>query len=43
VGDDEAAGAAIGEAHDIAQRLACQPLADRADAIQPARPRTAAS
>jgi hypothetical protein len=43
LGDDEAAGAAIGEARGIAQRLRCQPLLDRAEAIQPARPRTAAS
>jgi class 3 adenylate cyclase/predicted ATPase len=43
VGDDEAARAAIGEAVGIAQRLRCQPLLDRADTIQPTRPRTAAS
>jgi len=43
LGDDEAAAAAISEAVDIGQRLGCQPLLDRADAIQPARPRTAAS
>jgi class 3 adenylate cyclase/predicted ATPase len=42
-GDNEAAAAAIGEARDIAQRLRCQPLLDRAETIQPARPRTAAS
>jgi hypothetical protein len=41
-GDDEAAAAAIGEALSIAHRLRCQPLGDRADTIQPARPRTAA-
>jgi len=43
LGEDQAAAAAVGEATDIAVRLGCQPLADRADAIQPARPRTAAS
>jgi hypothetical protein len=42
-GDDEAAGAAISEAADIAQRLRCQPLLGRADTIQPARLRTTAS
>jgi tetratricopeptide (TPR) repeat protein len=42
-GDDEAAGAATGEARSIAERLRCQPLIDRAEAIQPASPRTAAS
>jgi hypothetical protein len=42
-GEDEAATAAIGEATGIAQRLRCQPLLDRAEIIQPARPRTAAS
>jgi class 3 adenylate cyclase len=42
-GDDAAAGAAIGEARGIAQRLGCQPLLERADTIQPASPRTAAS
>ena len=41
-GDAEAAAAAIGEAADIARRLGCQPLLDRADTIQSARPRTAA-
>jgi hypothetical protein len=35
--------AAIGEAAVIAERLGCQPLPDRAEAIQPVRPRTAAS
>ena len=35
--------AAIGEAAGVAQRLRCQPLLDRADTIQPTRPRTAAS
>ena len=34
---------AIGEARGIAQRLRCQPLLDRANTIQPTRPRTAAS
>jgi len=43
LGDDEAAGAAIGEARGIAQRLGCQPLLDRADTIQPASARAAAS
>jgi tetratricopeptide (TPR) repeat protein len=43
IGDDEAAAAAASEAAGIAQRLGCQPLLDRAKAIQPARPRTAAS
>jgi hypothetical protein len=42
-GDDEAAEAAIGEAVGIAERLGCQPLLDRVEAIQPARARTAAS
>ncbi len=42
-GDAEAAGAAIGEAVGIAQRLRCQPLLDRAESTQPARSRTAAS
>ena len=42
-GDDQAAAAAIGEAAGIARRLRCQPLLDRAETIQPARPRTAAS
>ena len=43
LGDAEAAAAAISEARDIAQRLRCQPLLDRADTTQPATPRTAAS
>ncbi len=42
-GDTEAATAAIGEARGIAQRLGCQPLADRLETIQLARPRTATS
>ena len=42
-GDTQAAAAAAGEAADIASRLGCQPLIDRADTIQPARPRTTAS
>jgi hypothetical protein len=42
-GDDGAAAAATGEAVGIAERLGCQPLLDRAETIQPARPRTAAS
>jgi hypothetical protein len=41
-GDDEAAEEAIAEARDIAGRLGCQPLLDRADAIQPATPRATA-
>jgi hypothetical protein len=41
-GDDQAAAAAAGEARGIAGRLRCQPLLDRADTIQAARPRTAA-
>ena len=43
LGDDQAAVAAAGEAADIAARLGCPPLADRADTIQLTRPRTAAS
>ncbi len=43
LGDDQAAATAIGEAAGIAARLGCQPLADRAETIQSARPRTAAS
>ena len=42
LGDDEATGAAIGEATSIAERLRCQTLLDRADTIHSARPRTAA-
>ena len=42
-GDDETAGTAIGEAREIAGRLHCQPLLDRAETIQPTRPRAAAS
>jgi class 3 adenylate cyclase/predicted ATPase len=42
LGDDEATEAAIGEARGIAQRLGCQPLLDRVNTVQPARPRTAA-
>jgi class 3 adenylate cyclase len=43
--EDEAAAAAaaIGEAAGIGERLRCQPLLDRAESIQPARSRTAAS
>jgi len=41
-GDAEASAAAAGEAAGIAGRLGCQPLIDRADTIQPARPRTTA-
>jgi len=43
VGEGKAARAAIGEAREIATRLRCQPLLDRADTIQPTRSRTAAS
>ena len=43
MGEDEAAAAATGEARGIAERLGCQPLLDRAETIEPARPRTAAS
>ena len=35
--------AAIGEARGIGQRLACQPLLDRADTTQPATPHAAIS
>jgi class 3 adenylate cyclase len=42
-GEADAAAAAVGEAVGIAARLGCQPLADRAETTQPARPRTAAS
>ena len=41
-GDDQAAEAAIAEARDIAGRLGCQPLLDRADTTQPATPRATA-
>ena len=43
MGDNEGAGSALDEARGIAQRLACQPLLDRAETIQPVSPRTAAS
>ena len=43
LGDDQAAATAASEAADIAARLGCQPLLDRAETIRPARPRTAAS
>jgi tetratricopeptide (TPR) repeat protein len=43
MGDHDAAGAAIGEARDIAERLGCRPLLARADTIQPTTARTAAS
>ena len=42
-GDAQAAATAAGEVAGIAARLGCQPLIDRADTIQPARPRTTAS
>jgi hypothetical protein len=41
-GDDQAVAAATGEARGIARRLGCQPLIDRADTIQSAKPCTAA-
>jgi len=37
--DDEAAGAAIGEARDIAERLGCPALLSRAADLRPADPR----
>jgi hypothetical protein len=37
--DAGAAAAAIDEARTIARRLGCQPLLDRAEAMEPARPR----
>jgi tetratricopeptide (TPR) repeat protein len=40
--DSDAAAAAISEAREITERLRCQPLLDRADTIQPRRPRTLA-
>ncbi len=43
IGEDEAAQTAIGEAVGIAQRLGCQPLLDRAETIQAARPRPGVS
>ena len=36
--DAETAAAAIGEAREIAQRLRCQPLLDRAETVQAAKP-----
>jgi hypothetical protein len=36
-GDSTAAALAVGEARDIAQKLRCQPLLDRAEALSPAR------
>jgi class 3 adenylate cyclase/predicted ATPase len=41
--DDAAAGAAVGEARGIAQRLRCRPLLDRAADLPPAEPRSRAS
>ncbi|HJY61039.1 MAG TPA: hypothetical protein VJ418_32050, partial [Streptosporangiaceae bacterium] len=38
-GDAAAAAAAVAEARDIARGLRCQPLLDRADALEPAQPR----
>jgi hypothetical protein len=40
--DAGAAAIAIQEARDIGQRLRCQPLLDRADAIEHAKPRVQA-
>jgi class 3 adenylate cyclase/predicted ATPase len=37
-GDDEGAGAAIGEARGIAERLRCQPLLDRVESIHSSAP-----
>jgi class 3 adenylate cyclase len=42
LGDTQASEKATAEARDIAGRLRCQPLLDRAATIQPARPRTLA-
>jgi hypothetical protein len=42
LGETEAAETVIGEARDIAGRLHCQPLLDRADTTQPATPRATA-
>jgi predicted ATPase len=42
LGETQAAETATAEARDIATRLRCQPLLDRADTIQPASRRTAA-
>ena len=42
MGDAEAATAAIDEAGAIARQLGCQPLLDRADAIEPAKTRAGA-
>ena len=41
-GDADATEAAIGEARDIAARLRCQPLLDRAADLMPARPQVQA-
>ena len=41
--DNDAAGAAIGEARDIAERLRCLPLLGRAAALSPAKPRIRAA
>ena len=41
-GDAEAAAAAVGEARDIASRLRCQPLLDRAADLMAAEPRVRA-
>ena len=43
LGDTEAAESALAEARDIATRLRCQPLLDRAEPVQPVSPRAAAS
>ena len=42
MGDADAAAAAIDEAGTIARQLGCQPLLDRADAIEPAKTRAGA-
>jgi len=41
--DGGSGGAAIGEAYDIAQRLRCPPLLDRAADLSPAEPRIRAA
>jgi hypothetical protein len=43
LGDTEAAETAIAEARDVAARLRCQPLLDRAGTIQPISPHAAVS
>ena len=41
-GDTDAAAQAVAEARDIGRRLRCQPLLDRADAIEPVQPQVRA-